>query len=86
MAYKNYMEEAVIEQLNEILGQIDVCNCEKCKEDMVCWTLNRLPAKYVSTELGSIYTKINQMKIQSKTDIVVCLTEAAKIIKAAPRH
>ena len=87
MAYKNYMEDAVIEELNGVLDQLKgVCKCEKCREDMVAWALNQLHSKYVVTDLGHVYTKLNQLKTQAKADIVVQLMDAAKMVKANPRH
>lgn len=87
MAFKNYMEDAIIEELNSLFkGMKDICKCERCREDMVAWSLNRLPAKYVATDLGNVYTKLNQVKVQSKADIVVVLTKAANLVKEKPRH
>ena len=87
MAYKNYMEDAVVEELNGVLDELGgFCKCEVCREDMVAWVLNRLPAKYVVTTLGHVYTKMNQIKVQAKADIVVQLMQAAKVVKEKPRH
>ncbi|NQT89982.1 MAG: late competence development ComFB family protein [Candidatus Omnitrophica bacterium] len=87
MAYKNYMEDAVIDELIGVLEQLkEACACERCREDIVTYALNRLPAKYVATDLGNVYTKLHQVKAQAKTDIVVRLMEAAKVVKENPRH
>ena len=86
MPYTNYMEHAVVDELKDILNQIDICKCERCQEDMVAWTLNRLPARYVVTDIGKAYTKLNQLKAQSKTDITVMLMGAAEVVRAKPRH
>jgi len=87
MAYRNYMEDAVIEELNGVLEELKgACKCQRCREDILAYTLNRLPAKYVVTALGNAYTKLNQLKVQSKADITVQLIEAAKLVKAKPRH
>ncbi len=87
MAFRNYMEEAVIEELSGVLEQLEgACKCERCRENMVTYALNRLPAKYASTLLGDIYTKLHQVKAQSRTDITVKLMEAARVVKAHPRH
>jgi competence protein ComFB len=81
------MEGAVVEELESLLEKLPgLCKCERCREDMVCWALNQLPPKYVATELGGFYTKLHQMKAQAKADITVKLVQAAKIVKANPRH
>ncbi len=87
MVFKNYMEEAVIEEMNGVLEQLkDECRCQKCREDMAAWALNRLPPRYVVTKFGSVYTKINQLKAQTRADVVVQLMGAAKVVKGKPRH
>ncbi len=86
MPYKNYMEEVVFHELRDIIEELDVCKCERCKEDVAAWTLNRLPSKYVVTDLGYAYTKLNQLKSQAKADVIVFLMQAAEIVKESPRH
>jgi len=87
MAFKNYMEEAVVEELASLLESLkDNCKCERCRQDMVAYALNKLPPKYVTTHLGIVYTQLNQMKAQARTDIEVELLAAAKVVKAHPRH
>ena len=87
MAYRNYMEEVVVEELNGVLKQLKkACKCERCREDMVAYALNRLAPKYITTDLGNAYTKMNQLRAQTQADITVKLMEAAKIIKKKPRH
>ena len=87
MLYRNYMEDAALEELDEVLDRMDgFCGCEKCRNDMAAWALNRLSPKYVATGSGAIYTKLEQLKAQSRADVVMKLMEAAKVVKAHPRH
>lgn len=87
MAYQNYMEIIVLEELNNVLDKMkNMCKCEKCRQDIAAWTLNRLKPKYVVTDLGMVYTKFDGLKTQTRTDVVVQLINAAKIIKKKPRH
>jgi competence protein ComFB len=87
MAYRNYTEDAVLEELVGVLDQLkDSCKCEKCRQDMLAYALNRLPPKYVVTDLGGVYTKLYQFKAQAKADAAVRLVEAARVVKANPRH
>jgi competence protein ComFB len=53
---------------------------------MLAYALNRLPPKYVVTDLGGVYTKLYQFKAQAKADATVLLVEAARVVKANPRH
>jgi len=84
---RNYMEEVVNRTLEEILSpRDDVCKCERCKLDIMALALNHLPPKYVVTDMGYIYTKVNELESQFKADVTVAVTNALKIIRKNPRH
>ncbi len=87
MLLRNYMEEVVDRTLDEIMSyHDDVCKCERCRMDTKALALNHLPPKYVVTDIGYIYTKINELESQFKADIAVAVTNAIKIIRKNPRH
>jgi len=84
----NFMEDAVKKALEEMLQsepfKSDPLD-EKTKLDVLAYTLNHLPPKYVVTEKGHLFTRINELKQQFNTDIVVELSKAISHIKANPR-
>ena len=87
MLLTNYMEEAVDRTLEEILAdRDDICRCERCKMDVKALALNHLPPKYVVTDMGYVYTKVNELESQFKADITVAVTNALKVIRKNPRH
>ena len=87
MEFRNYMEEVVLEVLDGILAkQKDICKCEHCRLDMAALALNQLPPKYVVTNLGRAFTKIEAAKAQFQVDIVKELAKAMQKVKANPRH
>jgi len=87
MNIQNYMEDVVQEELELLLSERnDICKCQKCKFDMMVWTLNRLPAKYVITNKGRLYTKLKEQEIQFKTDVVKELTKAIEYVGKNPQH
>lgn len=83
---KNYMEEIVFNQIKEVLDDINVCKCEKCMLDIAAIALNDLPPKYIVTEKGELYSKINALKQQFEVDVVAAITKAAVLVKRRPRH
>ncbi|MDF2524765.1 MAG: Late competence development protein ComFB [Clostridiales bacterium] len=83
---KNYMEEVVFQMMKEILQDINVCTCDKCILDIAAIALNDLPAKYIVSEKGELYSKINSLKQQFDVDIIAAITKAAVIVKRSPRH
>lgn len=87
MLLSNYMEEVVESTMKEVLAhRDDVCTCDRCWMDIKALALNHLPPKYVVTEKGYIYTKLNELASQFKADIVVAVTNALKVVRANPRH
>ena len=83
----NYLEDIVREELEKVLADIkDICECDKCKLDMIAWALNRLPAQYVVTAKGRIYTKLKEENMQIKVDIMIALTKAILSVSKNPQH
>lgn len=86
MHIRNYMEEVVFNVMKEILEDLNVCNCEKCILDIAAIALNDLPSKYVVTQKGELYTKVNNLKQQFEIDVISAITKAAILVKRNPRH
>ncbi len=83
----NMMEHYVDERISELIAQYDCCKCEVCVEDMKAYALNRLPAKYVSTVNGEIFTRITQeLENQPTVDLDVAVIQAIQSISSNPRH
>jgi len=88
MQLVNFMEEAARRVLEEMqqegtagAGELT----EKARMDVLAYALNRLPAKYVVTEKGHLYSRVHELQQQFRTDILVELTKAITFIKANPR-
>ncbi|HHV73754.1 competence protein ComFB [Thermoanaerobacterium sp. PSU-2] len=86
MELKNFMEEAVKDVIDNVLKDLDVCKCDKCKLDIMALTLNNLPPKYYDTEKGEVYTKVNELKRQFEVDIISQITKAAFYVNQHRRH
>jgi len=83
---KNYMEEFVFNQMAEVLEDIKMCKCEKCIMDIAAIALNDLPPKYIVTEKGELFSKVNSLRRQFEVDIIAAIIKAAIIVKRNPRH
>lgn len=80
---KNHTEEIVLDTLQELLNKdeySEVCTSEECLLDMTTYALNRLPAKYVATEKGEVYTKTEELEQQHSVDILSVVTRAIKVV------
>lgn len=83
---KNYMEEIVFNEMRDVLKEINMCTCEKCLLDIAAIALNELPCKYVVTEKGELYSKINSLSQQFEVDVMSAIIKAAVLVKRNPRH
>lgn len=83
---KNYMEEIVLSAMPDILRDINVCTCERCRYDIAAKALNDLPPQYIVTRKGEIYSKINNLKSQFEVDVISAITKAAILVKRNPNH
>jgi competence protein ComFB len=83
---KNYMEEVVFMLMKEVLNDINSCKCDKCILDIAAIALNDLPPKYIVSEKGELYSKINSLKQQFEVDVIAAITKAAVLVKRKPRH
>jgi len=83
---KNYMEEIVLCAMDDILKDINVCTCERCRYDIAAKALNDLPPQYIVTKKGEIYSKINNLKAQFEVDVISAITKAAILVKRNPNH
>jgi competence protein ComFB len=83
---KNYMEEIVLSAMQDILRDIKVCTCERCRYDIAAKALNDLPPQYIVTQKGVIYSKINNLKSQFEVDVISAITKAAILVKRNPNH
>jgi competence protein ComFB len=83
---KNYMEEIVFNQIKDVLSDINMCTCEKCVLDIAAIALNDLPPKYIVSEKGELYSRINTLRQQFEVDVIAAITKAAVMVKRRPRH
>lgn len=87
MSIVNVMEVFVEQKMEEILPTTDCCTCEKCLDDIRAMALNKLPPKYVSTDKGRLFSKLNSLtEQQNGVDINVAVLSAIDFVTANPRH
>ena len=86
MAIVNVMEDIVKDKLNEILKTENCCKCDLCIEDMTALALNKLPARYVSTHNGELFSKLNSTVRQNSVDLNIAVAEAIACVSKKPSH
>lgn len=83
---RNHMESVVNEKLDGMLQQVDICKCSKCKMDIMAYALNLLSPKYVVTNTGDLYSRLEEFTAQFEIDIQVAVMEAIKVVSQNPKH
>lgn len=87
MRLKNIIEDIARDFLNSALTlRYDICTCDLCKNDMLAYILSRVPARYVTTEEGSLYTIIEQTKLENEAVIAREIIKAIDVVSKNPRH
>ena len=87
MKVYNFMEDVVKEELDNLLAEKEnICKCAKCKLDMTAWALNRLPPKYVVSDKGRIFTRLQEVETQFRADVTIQLMKAVSLISKNPQH
>ncbi len=84
---KNYMERMVKKNLeSQLETRNDICKCDRCKLDIMAYALNHLPPKYVVTDKGSIYTRLQELEVQMNADITREVFKGIEIVNKNKRH
>lgn len=86
MALINMMERFVDEKLEEMLAGENCCKCERCVEDMRAIALNKMPAKYVSTRNGELFSKAESKVRQNSVDMNIAVAYAIDCVSKHPSH
>ena len=83
---RNLVEDHVVAAYDSMRPHFpEFCGCEMCREDALVYTLNRIPARYVSTPTGSVVTEVNLEKGQSRAAIEVAMMDALRKVTLSPR-
>ncbi|HPE69054.1 MAG TPA: late competence development ComFB family protein [Thermotogota bacterium] len=85
---ENFMEVVVDEIIEDLMKvpSLDVCRCDRCFLDIKALALNHLPAKYVVSEKGNIYTKLDSFRNQVRVDVLKSVIEAIEVVQKHPSH
>ncbi|HYE12102.1 MAG TPA: late competence development ComFB family protein [Patescibacteria group bacterium] len=83
---KNFMEEVVNKKIDSLLNIMNICRCEKCRMDIMAIALNDIPAKYVVTETGELYSKVRELEQQFEVDVETAIVKAALFVSKNPKH
>ena len=82
----NLTEEHVQASYESLVSRFpDFCGCDVCRADAMVYALNRVPARYVSTQQGSVITEVSLEKDQNRAAIDVAMMDGLRRISLSPR-
>jgi competence protein ComFB len=84
--FRNVMEQLVVDKLEEIWQDMEICKCDKCRNDILAHALNQMPPRYVVTREGELYVRLTELNSEHEFDIVIALTKSIKLISENPKH
>ena len=82
----NSLEEMVIEKTRAIVSKMDMCQCEKCFNDVCALVLNQLSPKYVTTQKGTLMAKLPSLSHKKDLELAIMITKCAKMVGEKPMH
>lgn len=88
---KNYSEVAVTEVFDDVLALLrkqspNICDCTRCREDVMAIALNRLPPRYIATDRGEIFTNVSFSRVGGKAEVIASLVHGFELVGKHPRH
>jgi competence protein ComFB len=84
---RNYMEDIVRRNIeSQLFSRDDACKCPRCGQDVFALAMNHLPGKYVVTDRGHIYTKLQEMETQFNADVTREVCKAIDAVNGNKRH
>ena len=81
---QNYTEEMVRAYVDQNLPKEDICDCDRCKLDVIAHMLNNLPASYGITHRGYLFDKLKTADLGHRVTISDCFYKAVVAVKERP--
>ncbi len=81
----NVAELAIKEKVSSVIERMNLCKCVKCRQDVIAFALNHLPARYLpQSRAGSI--DIDRYLAEYGREVTAALVKSCIKVKANPRH
>ena len=83
---RNYMEDVVAKLADQYIRETHMCDCEKCRADVMALALNQLPAAYFVTKKGELFTALDAIYLQNQINAKVAVMKAIGMVRKNPQH
>ncbi len=86
MRVRNFMEYVVEDAVRKITEKEEGHTfSEKDLADIEALALNSLPPRYIVTEKGEVFSKVDELSIQFQADVTRAVMQALSRVKENPR-
>ena len=82
----NVMHELVDDKVDKYIEMFGLCNCSRCRRDVIALALNNLPTQYVVMPRSEFVLRRNVYEGRYNTGLISQLMWACKQVMDAPRH
>ena len=82
----NAYDSTVRMSVREVMGNMDMCKCERCFADICAKTLNVLEPRYVTTAMDEIYDRVAMSDLEKQMRLSDEVFNAIEIVKNNPSH
>lgn len=86
MKYHNLMEKIMANKLDEIWNKFEGCKCERCRDDILACALNRVPPRYVVSQEGELYARVESMNADYELELVKIISQSINVVASNPSH
>lgn len=83
---ENCMEILVEQMFDQATKDMDICQCGKCKLDIMALALNSLQPRYAVTRQGAVFVKLNMLEQQFSTDVLSAIVKGAMTVQESQNH
>ena len=83
---KNSNEDLVDDLTRELMAETKMCQCDKCRLDVMAIALNHLQPAYVVTFKGELFANLDATTVQSQADALTAVVNAIRMVRSSPRH
>jgi competence protein ComFB len=84
---KNRVETIITELYDELRrAHPQFCECERCREDVLTYTLNQARPRYSGTATGQALISVDLQSDQTRAELSVIVLDAMRRVAANPRH
>ncbi|PRX19646.1 competence protein ComFB [Orenia metallireducens] len=85
----NCLEDIILEKIADLLESDEfsnICICEHCLLDIASYTLNQIPAKYVTSDRGNVLARLADFEEQAQIDLDLVVIKSIKKVAKNPYH